>query len=120
MSLNSLVVIAPVALLEQAESLASAVSPEWGTGNLTVPLSSDGTAPATHMGCRAWEYGAWGDAIAELNSGYTPEGFTAEQVQSLLGALIVDIIEDTDLAGGRGHFNEVISANGFQKVLDQG
>lgn len=116
MSLNSLVVIAPVALLQQAESLSAAVSPEWGTGNLTVPLSSDGTAPATHMGCRAWEYGAWSDAIAALNAGHVPEGFTAQDVQDLLSALIVDIIEDTDLAGGRAHFNTVIAANSLQKV----
>lgn len=117
MSLNSLVVIAPVAILEQAEALAGSVSPEWGTDNLlTIPLSSDGSKPATHIGCRAWDYGAWGRAIAALNAGHVPDGMTANKVHDILDALIVDIIEDTDLAGGRAHFNTVLATHGLQKV----
>ena len=95
---HSIVIIVPTALREAVNGTAE--DNGHGPNNMSVPLSSNGTEPATHYGCRAWASDGF---LAELN----------DYPQRMKVASIIDIRTDAER---HGHFDAVIAANNLQKV----
>ena len=98
---HSIVIIVPNALREAVNEAAEENG--HGPNNMSVPLSSNGTEPATHYGCRTWASDGF---LAELN----------DYPQQLKVASIIDIRPDAEC---HGHFDAVLAANNLQKVADE-
>lgn len=100
----SAVLIVPDAHRDEASAVAEAVG--WGPGNYSVPLSSDGTEPATHWLCRA-----------QVDSGF-PDRLDnpVEEAEALMEHLIIDVCECGPQDAGT-HVDAVLTAQGLQKVV---
>ena len=112
MSRASLVLIAPLAVVDQARAMALCLGVKAG---ITVPLSANGQSPATHYGACTYVGPGW-EAI--LTGQVTPEvdGVTEAEINALRAQLIVDV---SDGQCERPHFEAVISAQGLQVVEEQ-
>ena len=100
---HSLVIICPAALKPAATALAEQLG--WTGDNLTVPLSANGQAPATHFGCHAW---AREDAVAVFT---TPNADA--QVEAVRAQLIVSARDD--LSAGE-HFGAACAGATLSRV----
>lgn len=106
---HSLVMICPVEHLATANAAGEAVG--HSSGEFTVPLSADGSEPATHYGLHAWATPetAYAWTIAE-----EIPGITAEQITQLRAILVISA--QTELTGA-AHFASVLEANGLVRVV---
>lgn len=109
---HSLVVICPDALKADVLTLGLMLDPPID-GGLSVPLSSDGSEPATHWGCHAW---ATPQFVAIMTGQVTPEipGVTPEQIAGILSQITVSV--DANGLTMRAHFDHVIAGLGLQVV----
>lgn len=82
-----------------------------GPTNFSVALSTDGTEPATHYGCRTWCDDAFVGMLVNAREGIWPDG--VDPVPNVLTALVVDIRPDAERDG---HFDSVLTAEGLQRV----
>lgn len=105
----------------------------WGLGasdgpthNFSVALASTTEPPATHWGQRDQQTPEWATMLnamkqtppvmPTLPGGYEPWGLTEETALAAAEAMILDIRETSPGFSAVGHFNEVIAAQGLQKV----
>lgn len=116
----SIVMIVPAALQDTANRLSCALGHDVLPGNtFSVPLSSDGSDPATHYGCRTAAKQEFVDILTSAGAGDLPDiewadyGLTVEDVAPLLAALIVDVRPAGEASG---HFDEVIAGNGLVRM----
>lgn len=118
---TSAVLIAPAALLGEANRLAEAMGwNEPGCPAYTVPLSPTGAPPPTHWGLRTWASDSFAGIIAAARRGELPDSiagaFAPERVAALVSALIIDIrTDETDPAG---HWAAVLEAHGLMMVTE--
>lgn len=99
--IKSITMIAPSAVLTEADDLCAALG--WGSGNFLVPLAESQSGPPTHYGMRASVTDNLVDGLADA-IGQSP---------SLSGAVIVDVRPDGERLG---HFDEVVSVAGLVRV----
>lgn len=113
---TSVVLIAPAALLEQANALAAAMG--WGPDCYSVPLSASGEAPATHWGLRTWAADSFAGQVEAAAQGVLPEElagtFEPAAVAALIGALTISI--EADVADPAEHFARVVDAAGLVAI----
>ncbi len=116
----SIVMIIPAALQDTANRLSCALGHDVLPGNtFSVPLSADGSEPATHYGCRTAAKQEFVDIISSAADGDLPEiewadfGLTVEDIAPVLAALIVDV-RPADQASG--HFDAVAAGHGLVRV----
>ncbi len=110
----NIVLIVPTSLVDKANALGAAMG--WGPESYSVPLSADGSEPATHWGLNlanpgdsflAMLAGAGQGQMPEvlLGAGYPPEDFAA-----VVGSLVVDMAAP---------FADAIAANGLSVVVPE-
>ncbi len=116
----SIVMIVPAALQDTANRLSCALGHDVLPGNtFSVPLSSDGSEPATHYGCRTAAKQEFVNILTSAGQGDLPDiewadyGLTVEDVAPVLAALIVDVRPAGEASG---HFDEVAAANGLGRM----
>jgi hypothetical protein len=107
----SCVLILPLDQVATGNAVGEAMG--WGPDNYSVPLSADGSEPATHYGLHAWTSD---DFQTLIESGvYPPEladaGISEADYDAMLAVLISSFQGDTT-----GHFDAVCEANGLQMV----
>ena len=107
----STVLILPIAQVDTGNAVAEAMG--WGPNNYSVPLSADGSEPATHYGLHAWA----GDEFEQMvETGYYPPqvaeaGIDQATYDAMMAALIYSFWPDyTD------HFATIIADNNLQIV----
>lgn len=89
----NIVLIIPASLLDEASALGETMG--WGPNNYSIPLSGDGSEPATHWGLNLASAGE--DFIAMLESagqGQMPQtlidgGFPPEDFAAVIAGLIM-------------------------------
>lgn len=109
----SIVMIVPADLRETANRLACALGHDVMPGNtFSAPLSTDGSEPATHYGCRTVAKQEFVDLLTAADGGTLPDdiawgdfGLSAEDVPPVLAALITDV---HPAAEAGGHFGTAI------------
>jgi hypothetical protein len=117
----SIVMIIPAALQDKANKLACALGHDVLPGNtFSAPLSSDGSEPATHYGCRTAAKQEFLDILTAAGAGQLPPalpldefGVTAQDIADVLAAQIIDV---RDASAMIGHFDIVLAANDLQHV----
>ena len=118
----SIVMIVPTELRATANRLACALGHDVMPGNtFSAPLSSDGSEPATHYGCRTAAKQAFVDLLTAAGGGTLPDdiawgdyGLTVEDIPPVLANLIADV----RWAGqADGHFGDVLAANNLAAVI---
>ena len=107
----SCVLILPDAQLATGNAVGAAMG--WGPNNYSVPLSADGSEPATHWGLHAWVEQSFQDMI---ESGvYPPQvaeaGISEDAYNAMLAALIYSFWQDYV-----DHFATVCAENGLMLV----
>lgn len=111
---HSVVVICPDALKSDVLALGMMLDPpiDWG---LSVPLSADGSEPATHWGAHAW---ATPEDVAIMTGQVVPEieGVTAEQISDILSQITVSV--DANGLTMRAHFDHVLGQLGLSSVSE--
>lgn len=95
-----------------------------GADEYTVPLSHDGTEPATHWLCHSWCVPAFAEMLGGVAQGVLPEpeaggtwedyGLSYQRVGELMQAAIVSCIEGADPVT---HVSDVLNAVGLQRVV---
>ena len=112
----SVVLIAPAALLEQVNALATAMG--WGPDCYSVPLSLTGAAPATHWGLRTWATASFVALVDGAARGELPQElagtFAPADVATLIAALIIST--DPAVTDPAGHFAQALDAHGLQVI----
>lgn len=113
---HSMVTICPAAVRPSLLAMGQAVGVDAG---MTVELSADGTAPATHYGSHAW---ARADFVA-LMTGQAlpdpmPDGVTEQDIINLLSVITVSVdpVVDGTTLTKRTHFDYVASSLGVQVI----
>jgi hypothetical protein len=107
----SCVLILPLDQVATGDTVAEAMG--WGPDNYSVPLSADGSEPATHYGLHAWT----GDDFQTLiESGvYPPElaeaGISKTDYDAMMAVLIYSFWPDY-----ADHFATIIAENNLQMV----
>lgn len=116
----SIVMIVPAELQDTANRLSCALGHDMLPGNtFSVPLSADGSEPATHFGCRTAAKQEFIDILTSAGQGDLPEiewadfGLTIEEIAPVLAALIVDVRPAEQASG---HFDAVLAGNGLNRV----
>jgi hypothetical protein len=109
----SCVLILPLDQVATGNAVGEAMG--WGPDNYSVPLSADGSEPATHYGLHAWAADSFQGLI---ESGvYPPElaqaGVTQAAYEAMMAVLIYSFQGDTT-----GHFDAVIADNGLMVVTE--
>ena len=118
----SIVLLIPAALQDRANRLSCALGYDELPGNTySVPLSADGSEPATHYGCRSQAKQEFIDILEGAASGSLPDGLdlaafdlTPTDVAPIMGALIWDARPADQM---EGHFDAVTAAHGLQRVV---
>lgn len=87
--MTSAVMIVPAALRDDANALGEELG--WGPGNFSVPLSADGSEPATHYGACAASVGA-----EFLDLALWPDEETALMLGEMVGTEVPAPAEDAD------------------------
>lgn len=105
--MQSVVLIIPAALKSDADTLAELLG--YGPNSYSVPLSADGTEPATHYGLHTWAEQSFLDMLSAEN---IPEGL--EQYAPVKDAVIVSVRSDMT-----NHFSEILIDNNLQQVDEQ-
>jgi hypothetical protein len=109
----SCVLILPLDQVATGNAVGEAMG--WGPDNYSVPLSADGSEPATHFGLHAWAADSFQGLI---ESGvYPPElaeaGISKTDYDAMLAVLISSFQGDVT-----GHFDAVIADNGLAVVTE--
>ena len=109
----SVVLIIPAAVQDQADQVAAGLG--HGPNNFSVPLSSDGSEPATWYGCRAQTQQSFIDMLTAAGQGTLPEieGMTPQEVGAVLMQLQADVSTSED---GYTHFERVIGEKNLVRV----
>lgn len=109
--MKSLVLILPASLQEKGNALGEALG--HGPASYSVPLSADGSEPATHYGLHTWAADTFLDMLETAGEGM-PEGldYPAQDFAAVVGSLIASVRDDVS-----GHFAEVIGAEGLEVVM---
>jgi hypothetical protein len=70
----------------------------YGPNNYSVPLSADGSEPATHWGCRAQVNEVFVEMVQDASQGTLPEleGMTPQEIAQAFGAMQIDIQQSVD------------------------
>jgi hypothetical protein len=87
----SAVCVVPVASVELGNRLAEGLG--HGPNNYTVPLSANGSEPATHYGCRAAVNEVFVAMVQSASQGELPaiDGMTPQEVAEAFGDMSIDI-----------------------------
>jgi hypothetical protein len=116
----SIVMIIPAALQDKANKLACALGHDVLPGNtFSVPLSADGSEPATHYGCRTAAQQNFVDLLTAAGQGSLPDvpwadfELTEADIPAVLSALIIDVKPASE---AQGHFEAVIEARGLVRM----
>lgn len=109
MTMSVCVIIIPDGVKDHANELGSLMG--WGGGNYLVPLSADGSAPATHWATAATDPApAFVPTLAAFKAGITPpelDGFAhTEAVRAALVFYDVASMEEALEAAGLERVNE--------------
>ena len=119
----SIVMIVPAALQDTANRLSCALGLDVLPGNtFSVPLSADGSEPATHYGCRTAAKQEFVDILTNAGAGHLPDiewvdfSLTVEDIAPVLEALIVDVRPAEQASG---HFDDVVVANGLMRFVTE-
>lgn len=109
----SVVLLIPAAVQAAANTLAAGLG--HGPNNFSVPLSSDGSEPATWYGCRAQTQQSFIDMLTAAGNGELPtiEGMSPKEVAEVLMQLQADISTSED---GYTHFQRVIGEKNLMRV----
>jgi len=108
----STVLILPAAQVATGNTVAEAMG--WGPNNYGVPLSADGTEPATHFGLHAWASQGFRQMIETRF--YPPElggAVTEAAFEAMLAALVSSFREDMT-----GHFADILTEQGLEVLTD--
>lgn len=108
----STVLILPDALRDEGNRMGAAMG--WGPENFSVPLSADGSEPATHWGLHAWAADTFPDLMASET--IPPEldeaGFTQAEWDAIRAGMIQSYWTDyTD------HFATVCAENDLKTMV---
>jgi len=111
--MTSAVLIVTTANLDAANALGEAMG--WGPNSYSVPLSTDGTDPATHYGLHAW---VTEEFQALIETGAYPSqveaaGITQADYDAMMAALISSFWDDYV-----GHFATVCADSGLVVVTE--
>ncbi len=119
----SIVMIVPAALQDTANRLSCALGHDVLPGNtFSVPLSSDGSEPATHYGCRTAVKQEFVDILTNAGAGDLPEiewadyGLTVEDIAPVLAALIVDV---RSAGQASGHFDDAAEDSDLRRIVPE-
>lgn len=116
----SIVLIVPAALRDKANRLSCALGHDVLPGNtFSVPLSdNDGTV--THYGCRTTAKSEFVAILEAAGQGLLPPDFplsefgvTTQDIADVLAAQIIDVQDASVMIG---HFDDVVAANGLQRI----
>lgn len=113
--MKSCVLITPVANRDAANQLAELMG--WGPGSYSVPLSADGTEPATHFGLHAWVQPEFEALLSGAAEGIMPEGlaqagYPEAVFLGIMASLITSLRDDMT-----GHWQDVLTTSGLQTVV---
>lgn len=117
----SIVMIVPASLRDIGNRLSCALGHDTLPGNtFSIPLSADGSEPATHYGCRTAAQQSFADLLSAAGQGVLPDidwteyGLTVEDIGAVLARLIADVrpAEDAD-----GHFDAAAAGHGLARVM---
>ena len=110
----SVVLLIPAASQTAANQVAAGIG--HGPNNFSVPISADGSEPATHYGCRAQTQQSFIDMLTAAGQGTLPEieGMTPQEVGAVLMQLQADVSTSED---GYTHFERVIGEKGLMRVV---
>lgn len=107
----SCVLILPLDQVATGNAVSEAMG--WGSPAYTIPLSADGSKPATHYGLHTWSDEAF-QAMLESQV-YPPQveeaGITKADYDAMIGALVWSFWPDYT-----GHFHSVTIEQGLQAV----
>lgn len=107
---HSAIILTPVEHADAIRALSEQISAETGEDlhlGLTAEASADGTAPASHYGCRTWARQSSVDLLASLK---------ANDDSPAVQATIVDTRPD-EPGVARQHWLDALAANGLQPVI---
>ena len=109
----SVVLLIPAASQTAANQVAEGLG--HGPNNFSVPLSSDGSEPATWYGCRTQAQQSFIDMLTAAGQGQLPEieGMTPQEVGAVLVQLQADVSTSED---GYTHFERVIAEKNLVRV----
>lgn len=112
--MKSCVLIVPASLHTAANQLGEIMG--WGPNSYSVPLSADGTEPATHYGLHTWVTSEFETMMAGAAQGQMPQpladgGYPLETFLAIMGSLIASIRDSMD-----GHWDDILTANGLVRV----
>jgi hypothetical protein len=106
----STVLILPTEQVETGNAVAQAMG--WGPQNYSVPLSADGSEPATHWGLHAWAADSFRDMVESKTYPPALEGHVSEaDFDAMMAVLIYSFRTDY-----MGHFDEVCAEHDLTKV----
>ena len=109
----SVVLLIPAASQAAGNQIAAGIG--HGPNNFSVPLSADGSEPATWYGCRSQAQQSFIDLLTAVGEGTLPEieGMTPEEVGMTLMQLQADVSTSED---GYTHFERVIGEKNLMRV----
>lgn len=110
----SVVLIIPADLRDKADQLAELMG--WGPNSYSVPLSADGTEPATHYGLHTWAAQSFVDMLTGAQGGVMPPelvdaGYAEADFLAVMGGLIHSVRDSMD-----EHFADVCGEAGLVVV----
>jgi hypothetical protein len=109
----SCVLILPIDQVETGNNVGVAMG--WGPDNYSVPLSQNGTEPATHLGLHSWVESSFQELVESKT--YPEElseaGITEAEYDSMMDSLIYSFWSDYI-----DHFSTIITENDLRLVDD--
>ena len=112
----SCVLILPDAQLATGNAVSEAMG--WGSPAYTVPLSADGSEPATHWGLHTWAEPSFVAMLQAAETGAMPQeladgGFPPTAFQAVIASLIASVQDDVTQ-----HFARALETNGFRVCIE--
>lgn len=109
----SVVLLIPAAVQAAANQVAEGLG--HGPNNFSVPLSADGSEPATWYGCRTQAQESFIQMLTAAGEGTLPEieGMTPQEVGAVLVQMQADVSTSED---GYTHFERALSDRGLTRV----
>jgi hypothetical protein len=122
---SSLVLIIPDSHKAEANRLMCALDQDVLPGNtFSVPLSADGTLPATHWGARGVMLPSFSDMMEAAKASGNPPGrayadfdLTIGQVKQVFDNLVISDSPQGDMTGLE-HFNAALAAAGLVRIVE--
>ncbi len=108
----SVVLLIPASAQAAGNQIAAGIG--HGPNNFSVPLSSDGSEPATWYGCRSQAQQSFIDLLTAVGEGTLPEieGMTPMEV----GMALMQLQADVSMEDGYTHFERVIGGKNLVRV----